>query len=57
MNTIADSTRKKYNTSSASPMPRPMIEIRPSVELVTLPENSAENFCSNVSGPLPPTVS
>ena len=25
--------------------------MRPSVELVTLPENSAENFCSNVSGP------
>ena len=34
-----------------------MVEMRPSVELVTLPENSAENFCSNVSGPEPPTVS
>ena len=34
-----------------------MVEMRPSVELVTLPENSAENFCSKVSGPEPPTVS
>jgi len=34
-----------------------MVEMRPSVELVTLPENNAENFCSNVSGPEPPTVS
>ena len=80
---IADSTRKKYSTSSARPMldmmpnsrlrsctaarnddtaitnprPRPMVEMRPSVELVTLPENRAENFCSKVSGPEPPTVS
>ena len=29
-----------------------MVEISPSVELVTLPENSAENFCSKVSGPV-----
>ncbi len=34
-----------------------MVEISPRVELVTLPENSAENFCSKVSGPDPPTVS
>ena len=40
-----------------NPRPRPIIEIRPSVELVTLPENSAEKFCSKVSGPVPPTVS
>ncbi len=48
---------RKDETAMTNPRPSPMVEISPRVELVTLPENSAENFCSKVSGPDPPTVS
>lgn len=45
------------DTAITKPSPSPTMEINPRVELVTSPENSAENFCSKVSGPEPPTVS
>ena len=44
-------------TAMTNPSTSPIMEINPSVDPVTLPENSAENFCSKVKGPDPPTVS
>ncbi len=35
---------RKDDTAMMKPSTSPMIEMMPSVELVTLPENSAENF-------------